>query len=135
MKVLYQNNNKTNNVKKLLLLLLALTMLSLADHRDTPNLRKRTRDSDAQGMSDSDKGYTTYSATYKSDGNLVRNIGGSIIQSSKQTIKGCFFYIHLDNNKEVRWGTSRKYDAKDIGDRVFFDYIGKYRFKTNILNR
>jgi hypothetical protein len=35
--------------------------------------------SDAQGMSDSDKGYTTYSATYKSDGNLVRNIGGSII--------------------------------------------------------
>jgi hypothetical protein len=33
--------------------------------------------SDAQGMSDS--GYTTYSATYKSDGNLVRNIGGSII--------------------------------------------------------
>jgi hypothetical protein len=45
MKVLYPKNNKTNNVKKLLLLLLALTMLSLADHRDTPNLRKRTRDS------------------------------------------------------------------------------------------
>jgi hypothetical protein len=56
-------------------------------------------------MSDSDKGYTTYSATYKSDGNLVRNIGGSII-NSKQTIKGCFFYIHLDNNK-VRWGTEK----------------------------
>jgi hypothetical protein len=37
-------------------------------------------------MSDSDKGYTTYSATYKSDGNLVRNIGGSIIAKSKQTI-------------------------------------------------
>jgi hypothetical protein len=56
--------------------------------------------SDAQGMSDSDKGYTTYSATYKSDGNLVRNIGGSIIAKAKQTIKGCFFYIHLDNNKK-----------------------------------
>jgi hypothetical protein len=53
-------------------------------------------------MSDSDKGYTTYSATYKSDGNLVRNIGGSIIEkSSKQTIV-LFLYIHLDNNKEVR---------------------------------
>jgi hypothetical protein len=35
------------------------------------------------------------------------------------------FYIHLDNSKEVRWGTSRKkYDAKQIGDRVFFDYMG-----------
>jgi hypothetical protein len=94
-------------VKKLLLLLLALTMLSFADHRDTPNLRKRTRLSDAQGMSDSDKGYTTYSATYKSDGNLVRNIGGSISkQSSKQTI-GCSLYIHLDNNKEVRWNKKK----------------------------
>jgi hypothetical protein len=86
-------------------------------------------------MSDSDKGYTTYSATYKSDGNLVRNIGGSIIAKAVNRQSGCFFYIHLDNNKEVRWGTSRKkYDAKD-SDRVFFDYIGKYRFKTNILNR
>jgi hypothetical protein len=81
---------------------------------------------------DSDKGYTTYSATYKSDGNLVRNIGG-IIAKAKQTIKGCFFYIHLDNNKEVRWETSRmmpKYRRPSL-----FDYIGKYRFKTNILNR
>jgi hypothetical protein len=44
MKVYTQKTtNKTNNVKKLLLLLLALTMLSFADHRDTPNLRKRTR--------------------------------------------------------------------------------------------
>jgi hypothetical protein len=60
-------------------------------------------------MSDSDKGYTTYSATYKSDGNLVRNIGGSIIAKAvNRQSKGCFFYIHLDNNKEVRWGTSRK---------------------------
>jgi hypothetical protein len=63
-------------------------------------------------MSDSDKGYTTYSATYKSDGNLVRNIGGSIIAKAVNR-QSCFFYIHLDNNKEVRWGTSRKkYDAK-----------------------
>jgi hypothetical protein len=59
-------------------------------------------------MSDSDKGYTTYSATYKSDGNLVRNIGGSIIAKAVNRQSGCFFYIHLDNNKEVRWGTSRK---------------------------
>jgi hypothetical protein len=58
-------------------------------------------------MSDSDKGYTTYSATYKSDGNLVRNIGGSIAKAVNRQSKG-FFYIHLDNNKEVRWGTSRK---------------------------
>jgi hypothetical protein len=73
--------------------------------------------SDAQGMSDSDKGL--HSATYKSDGNLVRNIGGSIIAKAVNRQSGCFFYIHLDNNKEVRWGTSRKkYDAKDIGDRV-----------------
>jgi hypothetical protein len=106
MKSTQKTTNKTNNVKKLLLL--ALTMLSLADHRDTPNLRKRTRDSDAQGMSDSDKGYTTYSATYKSDGNLVRNIGGSIIAKAvNRQSKGCFFYIHLDNNKEVRWGTEK----------------------------
>jgi hypothetical protein len=85
-------------------------------------------------MSDSDKGYTTYSAT-KSDGNLVRNIGGSIIAKAvNRQSKGCFFYIHLDNNKEVRWGTSKSMMPK-IGDRVFFDYIGKYRFKTNILNR
>jgi hypothetical protein len=83
-------------------------------------------------MSDSDKGYTTYSATYKSDGNLVRNIGGSIIAKAvNRQSKGCFFYIHLDNNKEVRWGKAKKYDAKDIGDRVF-DYIGKYRFKKQI---
>jgi hypothetical protein len=64
--------------------------------------------SDAQGMSDSDKGYTTYSATYKSDGNLVRNIGSIIAKAVNRQSKGCFFYIHLDNNKEVRWGTSRK---------------------------
>jgi hypothetical protein len=80
-------------------------------------------------MSDSDKGYTTYSATYKSDGNLVRNIGGSIIAKAvNRQSKGCFFYIHLDNNKEVRWETVKKYDAKDIGDRVFL-IIGN-RFKN-----
>jgi hypothetical protein len=45
-------------------------------------------------MSDSDKGYTTYSATYKSDGNLVRNIGGSIIAKAvNRQSKGCFTYI------------------------------------------
>jgi hypothetical protein len=42
-------------------------------------------------MSDSDKGYTTYSATYKSDGNLVRNIGGSIIAKAVKTIKAVSF--------------------------------------------
>jgi hypothetical protein len=86
-------------------------MLSSCGSSRYINLRKRTRDSDAQGIVIQIKD-TTYSATYKSDGNLVRNIGGSIMQNSKQTIKGCFFYIHLDNNK-VRWGTNRKkYDAK-----------------------
>jgi hypothetical protein len=51
--------------------------------------------SDAQGMSDSDKGYTTYSATYKSDGNLVRNIGGSIIAKAvnRQSKAVSFTYI------------------------------------------
>jgi hypothetical protein len=118
--------------------MLLLAMLSSCGSSRYAKLKEENeRLSDAQGMSDSDKGYTTYSATYKSDGNLVRNIGGSIIAKAvNRQSKGCFFYIHLDNNKEVRWGTSRKkYDAKDIGDRVFFDYIGKYRFKTNILNR
>jgi hypothetical protein len=87
-------------VKKLLLLLFNYAKLLRIIEI---NLRKRTRDSDAQGMSDSDKGYTTYSATYKSDGNLVRNIGGSIIAKAvNRQSKGCFFYIHLDNNKEVR---------------------------------
>jgi hypothetical protein len=46
-------------------------------------------------MSDSDRD-TTYSATYKSDGNLVRNIGGSIIakavnRQSKKAVS--FTYI------------------------------------------
>jgi hypothetical protein len=46
-------------------------------------------------MSDSDKGYTTYSATYKSDGNLVRNIGGSIIAKAvnRQSKAVSFTYI------------------------------------------
>jgi hypothetical protein len=44
-------------------------------------------------MSDSDKGYTTYSATYKSDGNLVRNIGGSIIAVNRQSKAVSFTYI------------------------------------------
>jgi hypothetical protein len=50
--------------------------------------------SDAQGMG-SDKGYTTYSATYKSDGNLVRNIGGSIIAKAvnRQSKAVSFTYI------------------------------------------
>jgi hypothetical protein len=48
-------------------------------------------------------------ATYKSDGNLVRNIGGSIIAKAvNRQSKGCFFYIHLDNNKEVRWEQAEK---------------------------
>jgi hypothetical protein len=80
-------------------------------------------------MSDSDKGYT-YSATYKSDGNLVRNIGGSIIKAVNRQSKGCSLYIHLDIKKYV----GEKYDAKDRRPSLF-DYIGKYRFKTNILNR
>jgi hypothetical protein len=81
------------------LLLLALTAKPLHHHRDTPNL-ERTRLSDAQGMSDSDKGYTTYSATYKSDGNLVRNIGGSIIAKAvNRQSKVLFLYIHLDNRR------------------------------------
>jgi hypothetical protein len=63
-------------------------------------------------MSDSDKGYTTYSATYKSDGNLVRNIGGSIIAVNSRQSKGCFFYIHLDNNKKYVGEQAEKYDAK-----------------------
>jgi hypothetical protein len=75
-------------------------MLSSCGSSRYAKLKKRTRLSDAQGMSDSDKGYTTYS-TYKSDGNLVRNRRQHHSQSSKQTIKGCFFYIHLDNNKYV----------------------------------
>jgi hypothetical protein len=127
-------------MKRILLLLLALTMLSSCGSSRYAKLKKENeRLSDAQGMSDVDHGksYKYSAASYSSDGNLVRNIGGNIIAKAvNRESKGCFFYIHLDNNKEVRWGTSRKkYAAKDVGDRVFFDYIGKYRFKTNILNR
>jgi hypothetical protein len=50
-------------VKKLLLLLLALTMLSSGSSRYAKLKEENERLSDAQGMSDSDKGYTTYSAT------------------------------------------------------------------------
>jgi hypothetical protein len=42
-----------------------------------------------------------YSATYKSDGNLVRNIGSIIAKAVNRQSKGCFFYIHLDNKKYV----------------------------------
>jgi hypothetical protein len=71
------------------MLLLALTMLSSCGSSRYAKLKEENeRLSDAQGMSDSDKGYTTYSATYKSDGNLVRNIGSII--ASKQTIKRLF---------------------------------------------
>jgi uncharacterized protein YceK len=127
-------------MKRILLLLLALTMLSSCGSSRYANLKKENeRLSDANGMRDVDQGqnYKYASASYTSDGNLVRNIGGSIIAKAvNRNSKGCFFYIHLDNSKEVRWGTSRKkYDAKQIGDRVFFDYIGKYRFKDNILKR
>jgi hypothetical protein len=46
-----------------------------------------------KGMSDSDKGHTT-SSTYKSDGNLVRNIGGNIIKAvNRQSKAVSFTYI------------------------------------------
>jgi hypothetical protein len=95
MKVLYpkKTTNKTNNVKKYMLLL-ALTMLTLLRIIEIHKLKENERLSDAQG-SDSDKGYTTYSATYKSDGNLVRNIGGSIIAKAvnRQSKAVSFTYI------------------------------------------
>jgi hypothetical protein len=71
--------------------MLLLAMLSSCGSSRYAKLKEENeRLSDAQGMSDSDKGYTTYSATYKSDGNLVRNIGEHHSQSSKQTIKRLF---------------------------------------------
>jgi hypothetical protein len=42
-------------------------MLSSCGSSRYAKLKEEKRLSDAQGMSDSDKGYTTYSATYKSD--------------------------------------------------------------------
>jgi hypothetical protein len=81
-------------------------MLSSCGSSRYAKLRKRTRLSDAQGMSDSDKGYTTYSATYKSDGNLVRNIGGSII--AKAVNRQRLFLLYLDNNKRSTLGNKQK---------------------------
>jgi hypothetical protein len=70
-------------------------MLSSCGSRYAKLKEENERLSDAQGMSDSDKGYTTYSATYKSDGNLVRNIGGSIIAKAvnRQSKAVSFTYI------------------------------------------
>jgi hypothetical protein len=55
---------------------------------------KRTRLSDAQGMRIQIKDILL-SATYKSDGNLVRNIGGSIIAKAvnRQSKAVSFTYI------------------------------------------
>jgi hypothetical protein len=49
--------------------------------------------------------------------------------------KGCFL-LHTPGQQQREYaGTSEKKNMlKMMWDRVFFDYIGKYRFKTNILN-
>jgi hypothetical protein len=60
----------------------------------------------------------TLPASYSSDGNSGRNIGGNIIAKAvNRESKGCFFYIHLDNNKEVRWELRKKNMLKMWGSR------------------
>jgi hypothetical protein len=48
---------------------------------------------------DQGQNYKYASASYTSDGNLVRNIGGSIIAKAVNEFKRMLFYIHLDNSK------------------------------------
>jgi hypothetical protein len=62
------------------------------DHRD--KLKEENETSDAQGMSDSDKGYTTILLLINLT-ELVRNIGGSIIAKAvnRQSKAVSFTYI------------------------------------------
>ena len=70
---------------------------------------------------------------YTSNGDLVRNINGVIVAKSKSSSYQYFFYIRLENNKELKWPTSEsKYAAKRKGDAVYFEYVGKYRFENNL---
>jgi hypothetical protein len=70
---------------------------------------------------------------YSANGSLVRNINGTIVAKSKTKTEQYFFYIRLENNKELIWPTTQsKYAAKQRGDAVYFEYVGKYRFNDNL---
>ena len=46
-----------------------------------------------------------------------------------------YFYIKLDNDKLLKWQTTDiKFQAKKEGDRVQFEYLGKYRFSDEAID-
>lgn len=74
-------------------------------------------------------------SNYYSQGGLVKNISGIIIAKAINRSAGTWiFYIKLENNKHIRWETTqRNYESKTKGSTVFFEYIGKYRFRDKLI--
>lgn len=66
---------------------------------------------------------------------IVKGIRGVIIAKSVTKVTRIYsFYIRLENSKEIKWiTTEEKYNSKNVGSLVYFDYIGKYRFQDKLL--
>lgn len=130
-------------MKRLLLLLITILLCSCGPSRYTRMVRENDRLS--KEVSDLREITQAQAESYRSaqkprgyysQGGLVKNINGVIIAKAINRTAGMawFFYIKLDNNKQIRWETSQsKYSAKQVGSPVYFEYIGKYRFKDNLI--
>jgi len=67
---------------------------------------------------------------------LAYNINGVIFKKIyKSNSDDYYFYIKLDNGGLVEWETTGiKYDAKEIGDKVHFEYLRKDRYSDKAID-
>ena len=120
---------------KMLLLLLTLTvMCSCGPSRNTrlsqENERLYRENENLRETSSNRTGYSTHIPSVK----IVHGIRGIIIAKSiTKNSKIYYFYIRLENNKEIKWTTTaEKFHSKQIGSSVYFDYVGAYRFQDKL---
>lgn len=129
-------------MKKLILLLITILLCSCGPSRYTRLVQENARlSSEVSNLKEETQanrytGSQKASGSYYTQGDLVRNIRGVIIAKSiiRSKEMSWFFYIQLENNKQIRWETTQsKYEQKKKGSPVYFEYIGKHRFRNKLL--
>lgn len=79
---------------------------------------------------------TDYEPGQVVDGRIY-NIGGVIFKKVPPTAytSKYYFYIELDNKELLKWRVEDiKYDRKNVGDRVHFEYLNTNRFSDGALD-
>jgi uncharacterized UBP type Zn finger protein len=109
-------------MKKLIFLLaIAFSLCSCYTNRWTHSATQPTTKTEEVGKS---------KLSISSDGKTLHNVSGIIIAKAKSKSGDYVFYVNLEINKQIRWVTTETiFNKKDVGDIVFYDYLGTYRLQ------